>query len=48
MIGRWLLYGTTSWCFLIGVWRHDWLLIVASIGLAVLFSFLAVEVRRDV
>ena len=48
MIGRWILFGTTSWCFLIGVWRHDWKLIIVSLALFAIFAVVAEEIHRDV
>lgn len=48
MIVRWAVAGFAFWCFLAGVWQHDWLLMFASLGLLAVFAFIGGEVRDDV
>ena len=43
MIFRWFIYGLASWFVLIGLWNHDWRLIVAGVSTLTIWPLITTD-----
>lgn len=47
MIVRWVTYGLASWLLLIGIWNHDWRLILAGVSTLTIWPLITTDVERQ-
>ncbi len=47
VVMRWILYGLATWALLIGLWNHDWRLIVASVAIWTIFPLISKQIDDE-
>jgi len=47
MIWRWLLYSLAFYAVIVGLWDHDWRLILAGAAVAVIWPLISADLEHE-